>query len=256
MNPTGLITGTPTGAISGSAIAAGAITFIARDANGLTGTKNLYLNSSLLAPTPGFGNGWKQLAGTCGIKADGTAWCWGPGYWGGLGNGTRSNSSVPVRVAGGGTWQSMTHSGDGDTTRTCGIKTDFSAWCWGDNTNGGLGNGSSSFSAVPSKVAGDGAWKSLVTVGTSKQSYMCGIQLDGSAWCWGYGGEGNLGNTSYSDSSIPVTVAGEGAGVPLTTTGVAPCGIKTDGSAWCWGPSDWLGNGTSTGSSSPVRVVG
>jgi len=88
---------------------------------------------------------------TCGLTTAGAAYCWGDGSYGGLGNGTEGFSATPVAVVGGLTFASVTTGGDGFA---CGLTTSGTAYCWGFNRYGQLGDGSTSNSSVPVKVAG------------------------------------------------------------------------------------------------------
>src|ERR1700710_2264327 len=59
-------------------------------------------NPSGLADLPQPTSGWVQVSAgvdhSCGVRADGTAWCWGSNAHGQLGNGTKHSSRVPVQV--------------------------------------------------------------------------------------------------------------------------------------------------------------
>ena len=84
---------------------------------------------------------------TCAVTPGGVAYCWGTG--GRLGNGDTTNSAVPVRVSGNLTFVSV-RSGP-QSANTCGItrtKTNL-AVCWGSNSYGQLGDGSTRDSPVP-----------------------------------------------------------------------------------------------------------
>ena len=212
------------------------------------GTVGVQSNS----PTLVSGNGWTKIArgwGTsCGIKTDGSAWCWGYGYQGQLGNGTIStNSSVPVRVSGSGTWAHI----DINTAHACGIKTDGSAWCWGTQAHGRLGNGLTTGNATtPIVIAG--AWTDIVTGG----AYSCGIKNDKTLWCWGLNEDGQLGMGDTVDRSSPTQVSPGSTWKQVRTKGDTTCGIQSDDSLWCWGDnySGELGTGTTTSSATPVQV--
>ena len=81
------------------------------------------------------------LSHTCAIKTDGSLWCWGDNGKGqlGLGEGTSVNHPVPTQVIDpAGSWYKVA-AGAG---HTCGVQTAGSLWCWGDNSKGQLGNGS------------------------------------------------------------------------------------------------------------------
>ena len=130
---------------------------------------------------------------TCGIRLDRSGWCWG----GNPGNG-QDSSDVPVRLEG--EWRTLTPTSyaefGGDAVNyTCGIQTDDSAWCWGDNAYGNLGIGDTGTPVLtPRRLTG--AWRTIVPGAASP----CGIQTDGTGWCWGRtpwtGGDGTLTNRS------------------------------------------------------------
>ena len=69
-----------------------------------------------------------------------------------FGNGTTTNSLVPVKVGGGvTTWASV----DAAVRHTCGVTTAGAAYCWGGNDGGQLGDGTETQSPVPTKVGGN-----------------------------------------------------------------------------------------------------
>ena len=92
----------------------------------------------------------------CGIKADGTAWCWGVNYYGDLGGGT-APGTWNTEVAGGGSWIQIS----AGYLHTCGIKADGTAWCWGSKDYGQLGDGITSDIGIPTLVAGGGSWMQI-----------------------------------------------------------------------------------------------
>jgi alpha-tubulin suppressor-like RCC1 family protein len=117
----------------------------------------------------GGGTTWKQVAGglyhSAAVKTDGTLWTWGYNNYGNLGNNSTANTSSPGTVAGGGTtWASLAPSSRG---MAAAIKTDGTLWMWGQNTYGGLGNGSTNNSSSPNTVAGGGTTWSQVACGAN-----------------------------------------------------------------------------------------
>ena len=82
---------------------------------------------------------------SCGVTTAGAAYCWGRNHIGQLGNGTETNSNVPVAVKGGLTFQSLS----AGFYHSCGVTTAGTAYCWGNNKYGLFGNGTNTNSNVP-----------------------------------------------------------------------------------------------------------
>jgi len=86
----------------------------------------------------------------------------------------------------------------------------------------------------------------------------CGVTTDNRAYCWGFNGEGQLGDGTTTDRLTPVAVAG-GLRFRQVSAGVAAsCGVTTDYRAYCWGANELgeLGDGTTTQRLTPVPVAG
>lgn len=201
---------------------------------------------------------WKILDGwgvsNCGIKYDGSAWCWGYNAYGALGADIFGTSiTTPVEVAGNAIWTDISHG----YHSACGIQEDGSGWCWGDNGEGQFGNGTTGDESTPQPMSGAYKWKKI-DVGWE---FACGITDDGKLYCWGEGTEGQLGIGSTPATQLtPAEISGGGQWVDVSAGRVHACGIKSDHTLWCWGQqsSGRLGNGaTATSSiSSPVLVNG
>lgn len=139
----------------------------------------------------------------CGIQTDGSLWCWGNNSGGQLGNGTTTASAVPVQVGSDTTWHNVSTSVASGASFSCGTKTNGTAWCWGNNADGQLGNGSGSNSLVPVRVDTTSTWSSVA----AGDRFACGAKNDGSQRCWGSGGSGELGNGQRNSSPLPVHVS-------------------------------------------------
>jgi alpha-tubulin suppressor-like RCC1 family protein len=88
----------------------------------------------------------------CGVVSTGAAFCWGQNASGALGDGTQTSSASPALVAGGLTFASISTNG----VWSCGVTTGHEAYCWGavyGSLTGALGNGTTTGSLVPVKVA-------------------------------------------------------------------------------------------------------
>ena len=129
---------------------------------------------------------------TCGLRADGSAVCWG--------RNTRGQSTAPA----GETFAAIS---SGSGWHTCGLRADGSVACWGWNREGQLTPpAGATFAAISSGGA-----------------HTCGLRADGSAVCWG--------RNTWGQSTPP-------AGATFTaisSSGEHTCGLRADGSAVCWG---------------------
>ena len=205
------------------------------------------------------GGTWTQVSKgdlhSCGIKSDQSLWCWGSNFAGQVGDNTQFNSySVPTAVSGGGAWKYVAAGGSSVSGFTCGIKSDDTLWCWGDNTSGQLGDNSTTQRLIPTAINGGGTWKMVAT----GYAHACGIKSDDTLWCWGENGNGQLGDNSSTDRLIPTAVNGGGTWKTVATAGDHTCGIRADDTARCWGNngSGQLGDNTWVNSLVPVTLSG
>jgi alpha-tubulin suppressor-like RCC1 family protein len=139
---------------------------------------------------------------------------------------------------------------------TCGVTTNDRIYCWGENSEGQLGDGTTADRLRPVKVTGGFRWRE-VTAGFQS---TCGITVDDRAYCWGIGWLGD--GSEFRTQITPVAVAG---GLSFRHISNDPqsnhtCGITTNERAYCWGLNQvgQLGTGTidPIASLSPVAVTG
>ncbi len=165
----------------------------------------------------------------CGIQTNGSAWCWGAGADGRLGNGAIGNQQSPVAVSGNMTWKDISVQG----ARSCGVTTNGSLYCWGQD-----------YTTTPTPLFPSDTW-TAVDVGFS---HTCAIKPDGSLWCWGTDNFGQLGNSMYSSTTqnYPNRVLLPGPVVAVATRSFATCAMEASGALWCWGneSNGSLGNGS------------
>jgi alpha-tubulin suppressor-like RCC1 family protein len=138
-------------------------------------------------------------------------------------------------------------------SHTCGIIRGGALYCWGLNSSGQLGDGSTANSANPVPVVGMSSGVTAVALG---DYHTCAIQ-SGSLKCWGYNGYGQFGNGSTANSAHPVLVSGMGSDVTAVTAGGNhTCAIQ-GGALKCWGANGngQLGDNTTTNRNTPVSVV-
>ena len=187
---------------------------------------------------------------SCAINQAGTAFCWGLGNWGQLGNGFLINRMTPFPVAGGLTFTAIATA----ETHSCGITTTGQTYCWGLNNVGQLGDGTTINQASPALVAGDLTFASIVT----GAFHSCALTASGEAYCWGFSTSGALGNGTTIVRTTPTLVAGDHIFASLTAGRSHTCGITTTGDTYCWGlnASGQLGDGTTANKLIPTQVIG
>lgn len=199
----------------------------------------------------------------CVIASDDLAYCWGYGLEGQLGNGTSSNSSVPVAVSRSGVLSGKTikwlSSGYG---YTCVVASDNKGYCWGYNNAGQLGNNSTTDSNVPVAVNTSGllSGKDLLYI-TAGYDHACALTTDHKVFCWGNNNVGQLGNNSWSASLTPVEIytagvlAGKNISFISNYLSKTTC-ILADNKPYCWGQNGdaQIGNNTYSDSNIPLAV--
>jgi alpha-tubulin suppressor-like RCC1 family protein len=195
---------------------------------------------------------------SCGRTVSGRLYCWGRGSAGQLATSTDSLcfdsfDGTPARVG-------CALSPKRDTTNSssfkflalggafgCGITIEQLAYCWGSDSHGQIGNGSS---------PGGGAKPQLVTVRgeqfvsiSAGAAHACALTSSGKAYCWGRDSTGQLGDARRVNSTTPIPVYPEQSFRSISAGGFHTCAIRTDGQALCWGFNlrGQLGSGSAGG---------
>jgi alpha-tubulin suppressor-like RCC1 family protein len=189
---------------------------------------------------------------TCGVTTAGAAYCWGGNTNGQLGDEPTAPSErlTPSLVAGGLTFASLS----ARMFYTCGVTVEGAAYCWGDNQDGQLGDGTTDQRLTPVPVAGGLSFTSISAGGI----HTCGLTAAGVAYCWGRNPAGQLGDGTTTERFIPVPVVGEVSFTAVSAGGSATCGLAAAGAAYCWGDNrlGQLGDGTTAQRLTPGPVAG
>ena len=137
---------------------------------------------------------------------------------------------------------------------TCGLTVTGTAYCWGFNDFGQLGDGSTTGSLRPVPVSGGIRFSSISIRG----GHTCGVTPVGDVYCWGENFRGQLGDGTTINRLTPVLVSGGLSFASVSTAFSETCGITTGGDAYCWGENFFgqLGDGTTMNRLSPVPVAG
>jgi alpha-tubulin suppressor-like RCC1 family protein len=203
---------------------------------------------------------------TCAVVKKGQVYCWGDGLDGDLGTGNTNQQNSPVKVKGlpGAAVQVVAGAGPdyppGPGGSTCALMASGAVYCWGDNTYGELGNGSSvPYSLTPVQVSLGGP---AIAVTSGYRYFSCALLVYGIVQCWGNDADGELGNgTTGGFSSTPVSVSGIGGrAVAISGMGASGCALlENPVDLQCWGANyfDELGDGnTNPTSDVPEPVQG
>ena len=202
---------------------------------------------------------WKAIGvgrvHSCALDALGYAFCWGENGAHQLGVSGIAFDSIPRAVSGNRRFDSLTVGWD----HACGLTSDHVAYCWGHNTSGQLGIGTLAIgsTATPTIVAGGHTFASISSNGV----HTCGIRMTGEAYCWGWEGEGELGNgasLTFTGQPAPVAVLGGRTYASISGGSSHTCAVTSAGTPYCWGNSfsGQVGDGAGTGyRTSPVLVA-
>ena len=178
---------------------------------------------------------------TCALDTTDVAWCWGDNASKQLGNSDITDeSSIPVKVSGN---QLFIFISSG-FSHTCGIKVDFTGWCWGANESQQLGQDASETESAPVEVSHDHIYIAI----SAMNQYSCGLILDHinekgvientSIVCWGSGKNGRRGDGTTTTTKAPTRIKtniNSFVGMADGASNQHMCGITSEKAVYCWG---------------------
>jgi hypothetical protein len=180
---------------------------------------------------------------TCAVLDSGAVNCWGDGQ-GGLGDGTRNSSAVPIATQPLGA-SAIDIQGQGHFNCVL-LDPGGSVSCWGFV-------GPLEWMSVPTLLPG---FADVVNLAAS-DGHVCGVLSNGTIECLGNNSNGELGDGTFGNSSsVPVQVRGIDTARQVSANQFWTCAVLVDGRAQCWGQNRDLGDGVTTDSSTPVTVQG
>ncbi len=190
---------------------------------------------------------------SCAVTREGGVACWGDNDVGQLGDGTTTRRLAPTTVSGLSSGVTAVSAGGG---HTCALTSGGGVVCWGSNSLGQLGDGTTTDRLTPVAVSGLSNGVTAVSAGSV---HTCALTSGGGVVCWGFNSEGRLGDGTRTDRLTPVAVSGLATGVTSVAAGSAhTCAVTSAGGVMCWGYNRFgpLGDGTTTGRLTPVAVSG
>lgn len=209
---------------------------------------------------------------TCALMTSGGVKCWGSNQDGALGDSTTNPRSAPINVvatgeasASGTPLSDIVAISGGKFNSTCAITSAGGVKCWGDNSNGKLGDGSTTARRTPIDVTDGGSAMLGVSAISHGASHTCALTTSGSAKCWGWNFYGQLGDGTSTQSNSPISVVATGqtsggtaiSGLSSISVGAEhTCALTVAGGAKCWGRNvrGQVGDGSTTGRLTAVDV--
>jgi alpha-tubulin suppressor-like RCC1 family protein len=187
----------------------------------------------------------------CGVDANQMLWCWGSDSDGQRGNGLSGGGAVPALATVKNERFTMVSAGD---RHACALNLAGTAYCWGADDAGQLGDTKLVNSTTPIPVADTTLSFTRISAGGQ---HTCGIVTSGLAYCWGDGSQGQLGSGGAASSQVPVAVSGGRTYSEIAAGFNHTCAVETTGNVYCWGNNSTgqLGIGNTTSQLGPTLTL-
>lgn len=206
--------------------------------------------SGLMGPVKDIAVGERH---TCAVTTTASLKCWGSNHDYQLGDGVRQDRVSPFDVT---ELRSDVRAVTAGELHTCVLTATGGVKCWGGNQDGQLGEGTSVDKSQTVEPAG---LESGVLAVAAGWRHTCVLTAGGAVKCWGNNQDGQIGDGTTVQKSIPTDVVGLGSGVSaIAAGGRHTCAVLAAGGVKCWGQNlrGQLGDGTTVDRVTPATVAG
>lgn len=235
--------------------ASGALACWGNNGSGQVGNGAAKANSYVAIPLQIEGT-WQAISAgsyhALGLQPDGTLFSWGSNSSDQLGDpAAPSAGRASPGLVNSTSWLTTGATFAAGNLHSCAVGADHSLWCWGDNSLGQLGDGTTHMRLSPTQIPGTD-WAQV----SGGYYHTCALKTDSSLWCWGDNSNGQLGigSTAAVRTPSPITIPAA-KWTAISAGHTHTCGLQTDGSLWCWGGSADGQLGTAQAAVTPVQVT-
>ena len=177
------------------------------------------------------------------LDSKGNLWAWGDNSFGKLGDGTNTNSLIPLKIIN--EFKEISAS----STHSLALTENGDLYAWGRNTDGQLGDGTTTSRNIPTKIM-SGIKEISAGIGHS-----LAIDEDGNLYTWGANTYGQLGDGTTTSKNIPTKIM---SGIKkISGNSNYSLAIDINGNLYAWGSnaSGQLGDGTTTDKKNPTKIM-
>lgn len=115
---------------------------------------------------------------------------------------------------------------------TCAIRSPDDLYCWGENSNGEVGTGTTGSVGAPVAVR---SLSGTIVDSASGATHSCAVVATGRVYCWGENGEGQIGDNTLVSRLTPTLVSGITTAVEVVAGFNFTCARLLSGAVQCWG---------------------